>query len=288
MHEASTSGQYVKLVIKAADNSVDFTVRTHMTNDKNALLTLIIDDPRAATETTPAKRAAIATAVGMSALFTVVESLTKMALRHLPTDTQSVVVTIQNDFTDASLEDPLWKLKQTIVYDSVPYEIPPQEERQITFNIPLGFAEKRNPLAKFETSAIFVSYRIKGSPHRLTFTIWWSRKFAVSSKNHYSVSLSASNIDTGLIEDIVNTKIPTGAKIENVLEANSYLDYQCKEEDYEIKQTVNNVKTKDEKFIRMSVAMGDSTAASMVLNIGERRKKGYRAMRDFQSCYDEV
>ena len=288
MIEASTARHYVELVNKAADNSVDFTIRTHMTNDKNAQLTLIIDDPRAVTETTPEKRA-LATSMGMSALFTVVGSLSKMALRHLPTDTQSVVVTIQNDFTDASLEDPLWNLKQTIVYDSVPFEIPSQEERQITFKIPFGYAQEKNPLAKLENSAIFVSYRIKGSPKRLTFTIWWSKKFEVSNKNHYSVSLFASNIDPGLIQNIVNSKITTGAKIENVLEANSYLDYQCKEEDYEIEQTVNNVKTKVKKIIRTAVAMGDSTATNMVVNIGERKgNKLDRVIRDFQPCYDKL
>ncbi len=95
MIEASTTTRYVELVVNnAVDGSVDFTIRTHMTNDKNAQLIMIIQDPRAANENTPTKRA-LATAMGMSALFTVVGSLSKMALRHLPTDTQSVVVEIQ-------------------------------------------------------------------------------------------------------------------------------------------------------------------------------------------------
>jgi hypothetical protein len=287
MIEASTSGRYVELVNKAADNTVDFTIRTHMTNDKNAQITMIIDDPRAVTETAPTKRA-LATAMGMSALFTVVGSLSKMALRHLPTDTQSVVVTIQNDLTDASLEDPVWNLKQTIVYDSVPFEIPAQEEREITFKIPFGYAEQKNPLAKLENSAIFVSYRIKGSLKRLTFTIWWSKKLEVSNKNHYSVSLLASNISPQLMQSTVDARINTGVKTEGVLEANSFLDYQCKEEDYEIEQTVNNVKSKVQKIIRMAVAMGDSTATNMVLNIGERKGNKFdRVMRDFQPCYDK-
>jgi hypothetical protein len=62
MIQASTTGRYVELVKNATDGSVDFTIRTHMTNDKNAQLTLIIDDPRAVNETTPTKRA-LATAI---------------------------------------------------------------------------------------------------------------------------------------------------------------------------------------------------------------------------------
>ena len=132
---------------------------------------MIIDDPRAITETAPTKRG-LATAMGMSALFTVVGSLSKMALRHLPIDTQSVVVTVQNDFADTSLENPEWGVKQAIVFDSIPYEIPAQEERQMTFTIPLGYTETKNPFDKTKHSAIFVSYRIKGTETRLTFTIW--------------------------------------------------------------------------------------------------------------------
>ncbi len=236
----------------------------------------------------PQQKRALATAMGMSALFTVVGSLSKMALRHLPTDTQSVVVAIQNDFTDTSLEDPVWNLKQTIVFDSVPFEIPAKEEREITFQIPFGYAEKKNPLSKLENSAIFVSYRIKGSYQRLTFTIWWSKKFEVSNKNHYSVSLFASNIDPGLIENIVNTRITSGVIAEDVLEATSYLDYQCKEEDYQIDQIVNGVKKKVKKIVRMAVAMGDSTATNMVVNIGERKGNTFdRTMRSFQPCYEK-
>lgn len=37
---------------------------------------------------------ALATAMGMSALFSVMDSLSKMALKHLPTHTPSVVVTV--------------------------------------------------------------------------------------------------------------------------------------------------------------------------------------------------
>jgi hypothetical protein len=36
MIEATTTGRYIELINNAADGSVDFTIRTHMTNDKNA------------------------------------------------------------------------------------------------------------------------------------------------------------------------------------------------------------------------------------------------------------
>ena len=111
MIEASATDRYSELVNKAADGSLDFTIRAFMSNDKNAQLILDINDPRAASQTTATKRA-LATAMGMGALFTVMGSLSKMALRHLPTDTQSVVVTIQNDFADETLEDPQWGLSR--------------------------------------------------------------------------------------------------------------------------------------------------------------------------------
>ena len=75
---------------------------------------------------------------------------------------------------------------------------------------------------------------------------------------------------------------------EDVLEATSYLDYQCKEEDYEIDQIVNGVKKKVKKIVRMAVAMGDSTATNMVVNIGERKGNTFdRTMRSFQPCYEK-
>jgi hypothetical protein len=287
MIEATTTGRYIELINNAADGSVDFTIRTHMTNDKNAQLNLIIDDPRAITETAPTKRG-LATAMGMSALFTVLGSLSKMALRHLPIDTQSVVVTVKNDFVDTSLENPEWGMKQAIVFDSIPYEIPAQEERQMTFNIPLGYTETKNPFDKTKHSAIFVSYRIKGTETRLTFTIWWAKKLKVSELNHYSVSLMAANINPNLIQNILKNRESTGGYAENVLAATQYLDYQCRETEYDVVQVVNGVQTKVKKIVRMAVTMGDSTASNMVVNIGERKGNKFDIIvPSFQACYEK-
>ena len=100
MFDALSTGSYVELVNKSPDRTVDFTIRTHMTNDKNAQLILNIEDPRAAKAPTAEKRELV-TAMGWGALITVITSLSNMALRHIPTETQTVVVTIQNDFSDA-------------------------------------------------------------------------------------------------------------------------------------------------------------------------------------------
>ena len=282
MFHASTTGRYLELEYSAINASVNFSVRAHMTNDKNAQLVMIIDDPRASNETDPTKRA-LATAIGMSALFTVVSSLSKMALRHLPTDTQSVEVTIQNYFTDTSLEDPKWSLKQSILFDSVPYEIPAQEERQITFKVPFGYRETRNPLHMTKHSAVFVSYRLKGTDRRLVFVIWWGKKFRCSEPNRYSVSLMTANISPTIIADILKNR-----DAQNVLTATRYLNYQCKENDFETVKEVNGVRTNVTKIVRMAVAMGDSIASSMVVNIGERKgNKLDRVMPIFQDCYEK-
>ena len=287
MIDASTTGRYAELVNKAADGTIDFTIRAHMTNDKNAQLSFIIDDPKAATENPASKRDFIA-AMGMSALFTVMGSLSKMALRHLPTDTQSVVVTVQNDFTDASLEDPQWSVKQAIVYDSIPFEIPAQEERKMTFQIPLGYTSSKNPLDKKKHSAIFVSYRIKGSDKRLTFTVWWAKKFSISELNHYSVSIMAATIDPKLMETITKNRESTGGYQENVLAATQYLDYQCREDEYQVEQEVNGIKKKVKRIVRMAVTMGDSTASNMVVNIEERKgNKLDIIVPTFQPCYEK-
>ena len=287
MIEASATDRYSELVNKAADGSVDFTIRAFMSNDKNAQLILDINDPRAASQTTAIKRA-LATAMGMGALFTVMGSLSKMALRHLPTDTQSVVVTIQNDFADTTLEDPQWGLKQTIIYDSIPFEIPAQEERQITFKVPLGYTEKKNILDKTKHSAIFVSYRIKGTEKRLTFTIWWAKKLKISELNHYSVSLMAGNIAPNLIQNILKNRDSTGTNVGNVLAATQFLDYQCREDEYMVTQEVNGVKTNTKQIVRMAVAMGDSTASNMVVNIAERKgNKLDIVVPSFQGCYEK-
>lgn len=287
MIEASATDRYSELVNKAADGSVDFTIRAFMSNDKNAQLILDINDPRAASQTTATKRA-LATAMGMGALFTVMGSLSKMALRHLPTDTQSVVVTIQNDFADTSLEDPQWGLKQTIIYDSIPFEIPAQEERQITFKVPLGYTEKKNILDKTKHSAIFVSYRIKGTEKRLTFTIWWAKKLKISELNHYSVSLMAANIAPNLIQNILKNRDSTGTNVGNVLAATQFLDYQCREDEYMVTQEVNGVKTNTKQIVRVAVAMGDSTASNMVVNIAERKgNKLDIVVPTFQECHEK-
>ena len=287
MIEASATDRYSELVNKAADGSVDFTIRAFMSNDKNAQLILDINDPRAASQTTATKRA-LATAMGMGALFTVMGSLSKMALRHLPTDTQSVVVTIQNDFADTTLEDPQWGLKQTIIYDSIPFEIPAQEERQITFQVPLGYTEKKNILDKTKHSAIFVSYRIKGTEKRLTFTIWWAKKLKISELNHYSVSLMAANIAPNLIQNILKNRDSTGTNVGNVLAATQFLDYQCREDEYMVTQEVNGVKTNTKQIVRVAVAMGDSTASNMVVNIAERKgNKLDIVVPSFQECYEK-
>lgn len=287
MIEASATDRYSELVNKAADGSVDFTIRAFMSNDKNAQLILDINDPRAASQTTATKRA-LATAMGMGALFTVMGSLSKMALRHLPTDTQSVVVTIQNDFADTTLEDPQWGLKQTIIYDSIPFEIPAQEERQITFKVPLGYTEKKNILDKTKHSAIFVSYRIKGTEKRLTFTIWWAKKLKISELNHYSVSLMAANIAPNLIQNILKNRDSTGTNVGNVLAATQFLDYQCREDEYMVTQEVNGVKTNTKQIVRVAVAMGDSTASNMVVNIAERKgNKLDIVVPTFQECHEK-
>ena len=287
MIEASATDRYSELVNKAADGSVDFTIRAFMSNDKNAQLILDINDPRAASQTTATKRA-LATAMGMGALFTVMGSLSKMALRHLPTDTQSVVVTIQNDFADTTLEDPQWGLKQTIIYDSIPFEIPAQEERQITFQVPLGYTEKKNILDKTKHSAIFVSYRIKGTEKRLTFTIWWAKKLKISELNHYSVSLMAANIAPNLIQNILKNRDSTGTNVGNVLAATQFLDYQCREDEYMVTQEVNSVKTNTKQIVRVAVAMGDSTASNMVVSIAERKgNKLDIVVPSFQECYEK-
>ena len=287
MIEASATDRYSELVNKAADGSVDFTIRAFMSNDKNAQLILDINDPRAASQTTATKRA-LATAMGMGALFTVMGSLSKMALRHLPTDTQSVVVTIQNDFADTTLEDPQWGLKQTIIYDSIPFEIPAQEERQITFQVPLGYTEKKNILDKTKHSAIFVSYRIKGTEKRLTFTIWWAKKLKISELNHYSVSLMAANIAPNLIQNILKNRDSTGTNVGNVLAPTQFLDYQCREDEYMVTQEVNSVKTNTKQIVRVAVAMGDSTASNMVVSIAERKgNKLDIVVPSFQECYEK-
>ena len=287
MIEASTADRYSELVNKAADGSVDFSIRAFMSNDKNAQLILILDDPRAASETTPTKRA-LGTAMGMGALFTVIGSLSKMALRHLPTDTQAVTITIQNDFTDMTLEDPQWGLKQTIIYDSIPFEIPAQEERQITFKVPLGYTETKNILDKKKHSAIFVSYRIKGTEKRLTFTVWWAKKLKISELNHYSVSLMAGNIAPNLIQNILKNRDSTGGYMENVLTATQYLDYQCREDEYVVSQEVNGVKSNAKQIVRMAVTMGDSTASNMIVNIAERKgNKLDIIVPTFQACYEK-
>lgn len=287
MIDASTADRYSMLENKAADGSVDFTIRAFMSNDKNGQIILIIDDPRAASQTTPTKRA-LGTAMGMGALFTVMGSLSKMALRHLPTDTQSVTVTIQNDFADTTLEDPQWGLKQTIIYDSIPFEVPPQEERQITFKVPLGYTETKNILDKKKHSAIFVSYRIKGTEKRVTFTVWWAKKLKISELNHYSVSLMAGNIAPNLIQNILKNRDSTGGYMENVLAATQYLDYQCREDEYIVSQEVNGVKSNTKQIVRMAVTMGDSTASNMVVNIAERKgNKLDIVVPTFQPCYEK-
>lgn len=288
MYDASTTGRFVELVNTAADGSVDFTIRTQMTNDKNAQLILTIDDPKAVGRESEFTKRALATPMGMGALFTVVGSLSKMALRHLPTDTQSIVVTVKNDFTDTSLEDPTWSLKQTILFDSIPYEIPAQESRQFTFKIPLGYAETKNPADKTKHSAIFVSYRIKGTDSRLTFTIWWGKKLKISELNNYSVSLRAANISPTLIENILKNRLTTGGYQENVLVAKEYLDYQCKENEIEIIKAINGVQTKAKRIVRMLVTMGDSTASNMILSIEERKGNKFDIIvPSFQSCYEK-
>ena len=287
MIEASTADRYSELVNKAADGSVDFSIRAFMSNDKNAQLILILDDPRAASETTPTKRA-LGTAMGMEALFTVIGSLSKMALRHLPTDTQAVTITIQNDFTDTTLEDPQWGLKQTIIYDSIPFEIPAQEERQITFKVPLGYTETSKILDKTKHSAIFVSYRIKETEKRLTFTVWWAKKFKTSELNHYSVSLMEEKIAPNLIQTILENRDSTGGSTENVLAATQYLDYQCREDEYEVSREVNGVKSNAKQIVRMAVTMGDSTASNMIVNIAERKgNKFVRTVTTFQACSEK-
>ena len=284
MIQASTTGRYVELVKNATDGSVDFTIRTHMTNDKNAQLTLIIDDPRAENETTPTKRA-LATAIGTSALFTVMGSLSKMALRHLSTDTQSISVTVQNDFTDISLEDPKWGLKQAIIFDSIPFDIPAGKELVMTFKVPLGYTETTNPLHKTKHSAIFVSYRIKGAEKRLTFAIWWKNKFKKRELSHYSVSLMAGKICPRLIQNILKNRYSIGGYEENVLKANQYLNYQCREDEYETNGVVNGIL---KKTVRMAVTMGDSTASNMIVNIGERKgNKSDKVLPFFHDCYEK-
>ncbi|CAB3985757.1 Hypothetical predicted protein [Paramuricea clavata] len=288
MNDASTTGRYVELINNASDASFNFTIHTHMTNDKNAQLSLIINDPRATSETTPTTRA-LATAIGMSALFTVMGSLSKMALRHLPTDTQSVVVTVQNDFVLTSLENPQWSLKQAIIFDSIPFEIPAQEERQMTFKVPFGYTGTKSIFGKTKHSAIFVSYRIKGTEQRLTFTIWWAKKLKLGSElNHYSVSLMRGSISPSLIQKILKNRGSTDGYVENVLAATQYLDYQCREDTFDIMQVVNGVQSKVEKIVRMAVTMGDSTASNMVVNIGERKgNKLDRKEPFFQACYEK-
>ena len=287
MIEASTADRYSELVNKAADGSVDFSIRAFMSNDKNAQLILILDDPRAASETTPTKRA-LGTAMGMEALFTVIGSLSKMALRHLPTDTQAVTITIQNDFTDTTLEDPQWGLKQTIIYDSIPFEIPAQEERQITFKVPLGYTETKNILDKTKHSAIFVSNRIKETEKRLTFTVWWAKKLKISELNHYSFSLMAEKIPPNLIQNILKNRDSTGGSMENVLAATQYLDYQCREDEYAVSREVNGVKSNAKQIVRIAVTMGDSTASNMIVNIAERKgNKLDIIVPTFQACYEK-
>ena len=180
-------------------------------------------------------------------------------------------------------------LKQTIIYDSIPFEITAQEERQITFKVPLGYTEKKNILDKTKHSAIFVSYRIKGTERCLTFTIWWAKKLKISELNHYSVSLMAANIAPNLIQNILKNRDSTGTNVGNVLAATQFLDYQCREDEYIMTQEVNGVKTNTKQIVRVAVAMGDSTASNnniMVVNIAERKSNKLDIVApSFQECY---
>jgi hypothetical protein len=81
-----------------------------------------------------------------------------------------------------------------------------------------------------------------------------------------------ANISPNLIQNIFKNRESTGGYVKNVLAATQYLDYQCRKNEYDIIQLLNDVQFQVEKIVRMAVTMGGSTASNMVVNIGERKE----------------
>ena len=271
---AATVGGYVKML---EEYRGEFQARAHMTNNRDAQLIVSIEDANE-----PDVRSAVKRDFGVtfttSLLSTVAGVLTTTALRYLPFQTQVIVVTLANDFKAVPLEDPKWHLKNVVIYDYVPFEIGPQEQKQVTFRVPFAYGEKIAGV--FKSAAVVLTFKIKNSDMRLALAIWWKKKLPFAGFNEYSTFLISENVGDADLKSIADD---SNAQVEK-LPAGKLQKYRCTDGQY----TRTYTKTQKKTFgVTLMAIMGDSSESGMKVHISDLAPMGPNAIKSsvFRDCF---
>lgn len=276
--------KFYKATLEGKYRQVEFgngiLVRAHMSSGNNAQLMVSVEETGNMYALTK-RDFGLSLAIGGAS--TLLSVLTNKLFNFL-SQTRSASLTLQNESSDLTLENPIWHLLGVQIQDSVPWQIVPRDANQITLTVP--FASGETMKEKISSSVFVLSFKVRDSNKRIVFLIKWPKRISTDKFNLYSVfsmhddydekvegklKIIADTISSSSDEDSADTELKkNGFTMENLSQANRKLVPYIPAENFQeylawkfpLTGRMNN------KGLRLATVMGsDKKATSLMVNL---------------------